>query len=151
MGESNDFRKNLADSGDIHRLLTQEARGVNRYYSEMAMISSWTIDSLRVLFFELRRSNVSGYASDSFDMCGLVYKAGLDGLPTLVYQSRDGELMGTSSREFIKLSNWGFKMLPQVARVLQDERAAAPRRQLETTPAEAKGKSSRALPVPSSS
>lgn len=47
MGESNDFRKNLADSGDIHRLLTQEARGVNRYYSEMTMISSWTIDSLR--------------------------------------------------------------------------------------------------------
>lgn len=136
---SKDPRKSAADSADIHRLLTQEARGVGMYYSEMAMVSSWTIDSLRVLFFSFQRSDRSGYTSDAFDICGLVYKAGLDGLPTLVYQDRDGELMGTSTREFIKLSYSGFKMLSQVARVLQDERNARPKRQDETMPVAKRG------------
>ncbi|KAF2001486.1 hypothetical protein P154DRAFT_562514 [Amniculicola lignicola CBS 123094] len=119
-------REDVTDSADIHRLLTREQRGVNTYFSDMAMIGTWTAHSLRAVFFWFQRSAISGYAVDTFDICGLVYKSGLNGLSTLVYQDRDGELVGSSNREVIRLSYSGFKMLHQVVQVLVKEHSSRP-------------------------
>jgi len=112
-------REDLADAADVHRLLNPEKGNYNVYFSEMALMATWTVDTLRAIFFFFQSSSRSGYAIDAFDICGLVYKTGLKGLPTLVYQDRDGELAGSSSREMIRLSHTGFRMLSQVARELE--------------------------------
>jgi len=110
------------DAIDVHHLLNREEQSFNVYFQEMAMIGSWTTDALRNIFFHFQRSRISGYPADAFDICGLVYKAGITGLMTLVYQDRGGELMGSSSREFSRLSYAGFKMLSQVANGLDRSR-----------------------------
>ncbi|KAK0620604.1 hypothetical protein B0T14DRAFT_521803 [Immersiella caudata] len=107
-----------SDAMDVHHLLNREEASSTVYFQEMAMIGSWTIDALRAIFFFFQHIRASGYRADAFDICALVYKAGTTGLMTLVCQDRSGELTGSSSREYSRLSYAGFKMLSQVANEL---------------------------------
>ncbi|KAK4201839.1 hypothetical protein QBC40DRAFT_323004 [Triangularia verruculosa] len=113
-------REDATDSAAIHRLLNQKQQG-DIYYPDMGLTYSWTIGALQAVFLWFQKSSRSGYAVDAFDICGIVYKAGIDGLLTLVYQERDGELGGSSNREVVKLSYSGFKMLSQVATLLKND------------------------------
>ncbi|KAK3361018.1 hypothetical protein B0T24DRAFT_692654 [Lasiosphaeria ovina] len=116
-------REDATDMMNVRRLLSYDERAVDVYFSDMAMTGSWTIDSVRLALFSFQSSMISGNPTDAFDICSLIYRAGLNGLLTLIHQDRDGELMGSTSREFIRLSYSGFKMLYQVASELRRDGA----------------------------
>jgi hypothetical protein len=75
-------------------------------------------ESLDSAFYTLRGSQLSGYGVDAFDICSLIYKSGFNNLPILIHQDWDGEICGTTARDFIRMSHAPFLMAHQVAKAI---------------------------------
>ncbi|KAI0968814.1 hypothetical protein F4678DRAFT_474217 [Xylaria arbuscula] len=92
------------------------------YYMQCAKYRAGIHILLRIIIVSLRgTSHLSKSPLSSYEICAIVYGTGFEGLPTLVYQNRDSDLMGTSDAPIVNFARSGFDVLNQAVKHVQGQ------------------------------
>ena len=119
---------------ELQGLIKQKDSISKLYFAEMLLVSNWAIDSLKSMLVSVRGSQLHGLSSSAFDICALTYKSGLNGPTILMFQDREGEILGSAQREFVRLSYMGFKLVHQAASAVSNRLTSAPPRTHPSNP-----------------
>jgi hypothetical protein len=110
------------ENSELQQMFTDDEHMVGRYFAEMALMSDLCVDSLHGIMMCLKGSTLSGFPEDAFEMCSLIYGAGLRPSPTLVYQDRDGEITALSIQRLIRHCQTGYPILYDSAQAISERR-----------------------------
>ncbi|KAF6817576.1 hypothetical protein CSOJ01_02286 [Colletotrichum sojae] len=125
--EPREYSKQSPHITNIESLLNADEWSVTGYFVEILLPSEWSMDTIRVIFSDLKGSAVSGYSVDAFDLCSIVFKTGWNDVPTLLFQDRNGEIMEQTARSHLRTLYEIYRTMRQVARTIAANQAKKPR------------------------
>ena len=109
-----------AEHKDVDTLET-ETDVSTRYYSEKTLFRQNLIWLFKYAARTLLNSDISSAPAGCFETCTLVYKIGLDGIPTVISNDREGEISVSSDSVRVNCSYGALDLLIRNAKALTSE------------------------------
>lgn len=108
--EGNQSEAGVGDRNDFGHL-TDSSETVHRYCTEFDVVTTWLVDSLTQILRDIGARKPWGLPSDHLDLCAIIYRAGISGTQTILYQGRGDSISGSSTAIPLEYSSSALKLI----------------------------------------
>ena len=116
MKNESEFNDKLIKIGGKDRevdILSTETDLSNLYYEEKMLLRQHLENIIHGVLESLTRHERSGNEADSFEICTMIYRTGLEGVTSMLTGQRHGNIVATSNLQHINFAYSAFKLLEQ--------------------------------------